>query len=264
MQPPIRIAVLECDAPSNAFQSQFGTYGDTVIRLLRTSCVTLDPPVDPNELVFTKWDVERNPDYYPELDDIDAILVCGVHDLLPPNATDSTPWIIKLTDFTRKILLEQDRVRVIGINFGQLIIGRALGCVVDRTPHVWEASITTVTLNDVGQKIYMNDHLSIMHLHRDSLVTLPVNPFPQLPEATLDIVGETDTCAVQGVYTPRKVISLQGDPELTTEMMMTLVRERIQGGHYTKDFANDAARRANLRNDGVAIGAAFLRFLLEP
>ncbi|KAF3918508.1 hypothetical protein ABW21_db0206111 [Orbilia brochopaga] len=260
MQRRIRIAVLECDAPSAAFQQQFGTFGDTVIRLLRTSCVSLDPPLDQNDLVFTKWDVERQPDYYPEPDDVDAILICGIHDLLPPNAMDSTPWIIKLTDFTHKILLDQDRVRVIGINFGQLVIGRALGCVVDRTPHVWEASISTVTLNDAGQKTYLNDNL----LHRDSLVTLPVNPFPQLPEATLDIVGETETCAVQGVYTPRKVLSLQGDPELTNEMMMTLVRERIQGGHYSKEFASDALRRVNARNDGVAIGAAFLRFLLEP
>ncbi|EWC48444.1 hypothetical protein DRE_02213 [Drechslerella stenobrocha 248] len=262
MQPPLRIAVLETDTPSPAFQSKFGTYGDAVIRLLRAAATVLDPPLDPNDIIFTKWDVENHQDYYPEASDIDAILICGNQDLLPVNATDSTQWIIKLTDFTRKILLEQDRIRVIGANFGHLIVGRALGCVIDRTS--WETSISTISLNDMGKKLYGADYLSMVQLHRDSLVTLPTHPFPQLPEATLDIVGETDLCAVQGLYTSRKVISLQGSPELSGDMITMLAYERVRQGHYTQEYAQDAVQRAALRNNGVAIGAAFLRFLLEP
>lgn len=50
--------------------------------------------------------------------------------------------------------MEQDRVRVIGVCFGHQIVGRALGCVVDRNEKGWEISITNVSLNDVGKKAY--------------------------------------------------------------------------------------------------------------
>ncbi|KAK6544329.1 hypothetical protein TWF694_001029 [Orbilia ellipsospora] len=263
MQPPLRIAVLDTDNPSADFQSKYGTHGDAFIRLLGNASMTLNPPLGPNDLHFRKWDVVNSSDYYPNIEEVDALIIVGSQDILDKNATDSTPWILKLTDFIRKVLTEQDRVRVIGVNFGHLIIGRALGCVIERVLH-WEASISTVKLNDIGRKAYGRDELNIMELHRDNLVTLPVNPFPQLPNAILEIVGETDACAVQGLYTPGKVISLQGQPELDVQTMGALIQERLNSGYFRSDVATDALNRASWRNDGVYIAAAFLRFLLEP
>jgi len=153
MQPPLRIAILETDTPTQSVQQQYGTYGDCFIRLLQTAGTTLNPPLKPNDLEFTKWDVEKT-EYYPDIDDIDAILIAGSQDLIGANAFDSTPWILKLTDFTRKVLLEQDRVRVIGVCFGHQVVGRALGCVADRNEKGWEVSITTVNLTDVGKRVY--------------------------------------------------------------------------------------------------------------
>ncbi|KAF3930468.1 hypothetical protein ABW20_dc0109240 [Dactylellina cionopaga] len=245
MQPPLRIAILETDSPNADFQSKYGSYGDAFVRLLSNASMTLNPPLGPNDLQFTKWDVERNPDYYPDLEEVDALLIGGSH-------------------FTRKVLMEQDRVRVIGVNFGQLVIGRALGCVVDRMPQGYETSITTIELSDMGKKIYGRNDLNIMQHHRDHIVTLPVNPFPQLPNAVLEITGYADICAVQGLYTPGKVISLQGHPELARETMSALVQDRLRQGYFSKDMANDAITRTSLRNDGVHIAATFLKFLLEP
>lgn len=264
MQPPLRIAILETDSPNADFQSKYGSYGDAFVRLLSNASMTLNPPLGPNDLQFTKWDVERNPDYYPDLEEVDALLIGGSQDLLGATSMDSTPWILKLIDFTRKVLMEQDRVRVIGVNFGQLVIGRALGCVVDRMPQGYETSITTIELSDMGKKIYGRNDLNIMQHHRDHIVTLPVNPFPQLPNAVLEITGYADICAVQGLYTPGKVISLQGHPELARETMSALVQDRLRQGYFSKDMANDAITRTSLRNDGVHIAATFLKFLLEP
>ena len=102
-----------------------------------------------------------------------------------------------------------------------------------------------------------------MQLHRDHVVTLPLNPFPQLPNAVLEMTAETDVFAVQGLYTPGKVISLQGQPELDINTMTALVQHRSQSGYFKDDFAGDAIGRASLRNDGVHIASTFLRFLLE-
>ncbi|KAK6531442.1 hypothetical protein TWF281_008246 [Arthrobotrys megalospora] len=265
MQPPLRIAILETESPTPDFQSKYGSYGDLFIRLLSSASITLNtnPPFRTDDLQFSKWDVERSLDYYPDIEEVDALLVVGHQDHLGPTSMDSTPWIIKLVDFVRKVLMEQDRVRVIGVNYGQLIVGRALGCAIDRMPG-WEVSSTTINLSEVGKKVFGRDHLSLMQLHRDHVVTLPVNPFPQLPNAILEILGDSDHCAVQGLYTPRKVIALQGLPELESGMMTQLIHERLRQGQMAKDVANDAASRTSLRNDGVHIGMAFLRFLLEP
>ncbi|KAF3932305.1 hypothetical protein ABW19_dt0206689 [Dactylella cylindrospora] len=257
MQPPLRIAILETDTPTPDFQAQYGSYGDCFIRLLSNAAMTLNPPLGPSDLLFTKWDVEQA-EIYPDIDDVDAILIAGSK----ATAFESTPWIIKLTEFVRKALMEQDRVRVIGVCFGHQIVGRALGCVLERNQRGWEASITNVGLTEVGQKLFGRDHLSLMQLHRDHIVTLPVHPFPQLPNAKLEIIGDTDVSAVQGLYTPRKVITIQGHPEYDEGMMRYFIQRRA--AVFGQEFATDALMRAGLRNDGTHVGATMLRFLLEP
>lgn len=83
----------------------------------------------------------------------DPILTAVVF-FLGANAFDNTPWIVKLVEFTRKILEEQTRVRVIGVCFGHQVIGRALGAKVSRNKHGWEASVTPVHLSSRGQDLF--------------------------------------------------------------------------------------------------------------
>lgn len=73
------------------------------------------------------------------------------------------PWIVKLTEFVQKVLLEQDRIRVAGICFGHQIVGRALGGVCDRNEKGWEISITEVNLSEIGKGLF----------GRNSFVRLP-------------------------------------------------------------------------------------------
>lgn len=76
MQPPLRIAILEADTPVQGVLDSYGTYGDIFIRLLQNAGQTLNPPLQPSDFEFTKWDVEKT-EFYPEIDDIDAILISG-------------------------------------------------------------------------------------------------------------------------------------------------------------------------------------------
>ena len=103
-------------------------------------------------------------------------------------------------------------------------------------------------------------------MHRDHLVTLPISPFASLPDATLEIIGETDTCAVQGLYTPGKVLTVQGHPEFNGTIIRALCAVRRKQGIFTKEMAEEAVSRADLRNDGPApngVAVSFLKFMLD-
>lgn len=107
-----------------------------------------------------------------------VVTVCSSQDpilttfvLLGANAYDNEPWIIKLVEFTRKVLEEQTRVRAIGVCFGHQIIGRALGAKVGRNKRGWEASVTSVPLSSRGRELFDG---------KDVLVFLTRN-FPRRP-----------------------------------------------------------------------------------
>ena len=69
------------------------------------------------------------------------------------NSFDNDPWILKLVDFTRKIL-KQDTIRLVGVCFGHQIIGRAMDVKVDRSDRGWEVSVTPVQLTPKGQELF--------------------------------------------------------------------------------------------------------------
>ena len=69
------------------------------------------------------------------------------------NSFDNDPWILKLVEYTKQIL-NQDRVRVIGVCFGHQIVGRAMDAKVDRSDRGWELSVTDVKLTPKGKEIF--------------------------------------------------------------------------------------------------------------
>lgn len=81
------------------------------------------------------------------------------------NSFDNDPWILKLVEFTEKVL-KQDRIRVIGVCFGHQILGRALGAKVGRSDNGWEISVLPVELTAKGKEIFQ----------QDTLVCLPFSP----------------------------------------------------------------------------------------
>jgi GMP synthase-like glutamine amidotransferase len=74
------------------------------------------------------------------------------------NSFDNDAWILKLVDFTEK-LLKQDRIRVIGVCFGHQILGRALGAKVGRSDNGWEIAVLPVELTAKGKEVFQQDSL---------------------------------------------------------------------------------------------------------
>lgn len=71
---------------------------------------------------------------------------------------DDAPWVLRLIDFTRRVL-DDNYKRAIGVCFGHQIIARALGADVGRSATGWEISVTPMDLTETGKKFFRQNSL---------------------------------------------------------------------------------------------------------
>ncbi|KAF2458934.1 class I glutamine amidotransferase-like protein [Lineolata rhizophorae] len=251
MRPPLRVAVLECDTPLDKTRHKYGGYGGVFEALLKAGADHLGRPEDVSSkkgLEITKWNVVDE-DKYPALEDVDAVLLTGSKH----NAFEDHPWILRLVEYT-KTVLGQDRVRIIGACFGHQIVGRALGAKVDRSEVGWEISCCAMDLTEKGKELFGRDQLQLYQLHRDIVYEYPPGVEP---------LGSSAKCAVQGMYQKGRLITVQGHPEFTKDIMMELFEVRHDMGILDDVIFGDAMSRVGHAHDGVVVSAAFLKFLLD-
>jgi len=251
MRPPLRIAVLECDTPLPETKARYGGYGGVFEALLKAGADALGQPdiiSSSSGLDVTKWNVEHE-EVYPDLDNIDAILLSGSKH----NSFENVPWILKLVEFVKRVLA-QDRVRIIGVCFGHQIVGRALGAKVDRSSVGWEVSVTPMSLTEKGRELFEKDDLDLQQMHKDIVYNLP--------EGT-ELLGYSPKCDVQGFYVRRRLITVQGHPEFTSQIVSEIAKSRHAQGIFDEAMYRDAISRVDNPHDGVAVSKAFLKFLLD-
>jgi GMP synthase-like glutamine amidotransferase len=185
------------------------------------------------------------------------------------NSFDNDPWILKLVEFTKKVL-DQDRVRIIGVCYGHQIIGRALGMKVGRGDNGWETSVCSVKLSKKGEELFKKDTLvnisssiayrtanvlqSIHQMHRDIVYGFPEG---------VTSLGSSPVCENQGMYSKGRLITIQGHPEFTEGIMRDVLQVRKDQGLWPIEYWRIGMDKAADHHDGVAIGAAFLSFLLD-
>ncbi len=202
---------------------------------------------------------------YPSLDDIDAILITGSRH----NSYDNDPWILKLVDFTR-VVLDQRRVRAIGVCFGHQIIGRALGVKVNKSDKGWEASVTALDLTKRGQEIFGTTALVSSSCYVTALVLMCEQALHQMhrdivyeyPEG-VENLAYTDKCSVQAMYVTKRFITVQGHPEFTGEIVREILTTRYEAGIFDLPTYEEMIRRVDKCQDGVVVAQAFLKLLLE-
>jgi hypothetical protein len=76
-------------------------------------------------------------------------------------------------------------------------------------------------------------------------------------------LGHTEKCQVQGMYAPKRLITVQGHPEFTGEIVRELLETRREKAILTQEVFDDAISRVDLQHDGVKIAKAFLKFLTD-
>lgn len=89
-------------------------------------------------------------------------------------------------------------------------------------------------------------------MHHDIICSYPPGVTP---------LGKSPACEVQGMYLPRKLITLQGHPEFNEEIMLELLKASDDIGFTDKTLYNDAMGRVHDKHDGMLIAAAMLEFV---
>ena len=182
-----------------------------------------------------------------------------VTDVLSPfsgfDAWGDEPWVQRLVEYTQKAI-SSDRIRVVGVCFGHQIVGRVLGTKVARSEGgVWEASVCEYTQTPKGKELFGGkDVLSIFQMHKDLVYYYPEG---------VEELGSSPTCKVQGMYIPKKVITVQGHPEFTEEIVAELLQARHDQKVFTDEQYADMAGRVGKEHDGVVVAQGFLKFLME-
>ncbi|KAF4552117.1 Glutamine amidotransferase-like protein 3 [Elsinoe fawcettii] len=252
MSKTLRIAILECDTPVPLVEAKLGSYGNIFEILLKSGADLLKQETGQSvDLQITKWDIV-NKSEYPDLDEVDAVLLTGSKH----NSFDNAPWILKLVDYTKKILYDQDRVKIIGICFGHQIVGRAMGAKVARSDKGWEVSVTPMQLTDKGKEIFGlgRDDMYIHQMHQDIVYEYPEG---------VESLAHSPKCSTQGFYKKGKVITVQGHPEFTNFITSAILDVRHDLGVLKDDIYDDAKTRVGNKHDGVVASKAFLQFVLE-
>ncbi|MCJ1229540.1 hypothetical protein MMC12_006207 [Toensbergia leucococca] len=246
MAPTARIAVLECDTPLAHTRAKYGSYGGVFISLLQAGAEASKIPSQ--DLKISTWDVV-NEEKYPELENIDAILITGSRF----NAFDDTPWLLRLVEYVKNVLA-QDRVRIIGVCFGHQVVGRAMGAKVARSNRGWEASVCEVDLSEKGREVFGKQKLNLHQMHKDIVYHYP---------GGVQELGSSPKCEVQGMYVPRRLITVQGHPEFNKDIVTELLETRHEQRIFDDETFEDGMARVGNAQDGVVVAKAFLRFAME-
>ncbi|RAL65779.1 hypothetical protein DID88_005444 [Monilinia fructigena] len=152
------------------------------------------------------------------------------------------------------VFLAQDRVRIVGVCFGHQIVGRALGVKVDRSDKGWEVSVTPVELTAKGKEIFGLESLNIFQMHKDIVYEYPKE---------VEQLAYTDRCTTQGMYIKGRLITMQGHPEFTEEILREILEARHASGVFDDETFKEAIGRVNKDHDGVKVAHAFLKFIRE-
>jgi len=70
-------------------------------------------------------------------------------------------------------------------------------------------------------------------------------------------------CENQGMYAPKRFVSVQGHPEFDEPIMRIFLDTRHKQHIFDDPLYEDASGRAGMPHDGVAMAAAFLKFMME-
>lgn len=91
-------------------------------------------------------------------------------------------------------------------------------------------------------------------MHRDIVHYYPPNTVP---------LGSSPVCQVQGMYSPRRFISVQGHPEFNEQIVTELLESRHKKGLFPDGVYEGGLKAVGREHDGLTVGKVFLKFLTD-
>lgn len=95
---------------------------------------------------------------------------------------------------------------------------------------------------------------ALHQMHRDIVYEVP---------AGCVNVGSTPKCQVQGLYMPRRILTVQGHPEHDEFVIRSMINMRHSQGILGEDLAKGGLSRAGNKHDGVVVAQAICKFVYE-
>ncbi|CAN6217716.1 unnamed protein product [Urochloa humidicola] len=193
------------------------------------------------------WDLYRAVDgELPSPEDIggyDGFVISGS----PHDAYGDDPWILRLCHLVRD--LHAARRRVLGICFGHQLICRTLGGRVARAPGGWDVGVREVSISygadaaaapcrflDAVRRggCEMPRRARIIEVHQDEVW--------ELPEGA-ELLAYSDRTGVEMFRVGEHVLGIQGHPEYTKDILLSLVGRLLNAGSITVSFAEAVKRQ---------------------
>ena len=198
-----------------------------------------------------------------------------------------------MLDFVKEVLA-QDRVKIVGVCYGHQIVGRALGAQVARSESgAWEVSVCQVIQTEKGKELFggkdalvsrvewvdgflvvcvcvfysagramiWTDADPVMGFGKQSIFQMHKDLVYHYPQG-VEHLGSSGPCKVQGMYIPKRVITVQGHPEFTEEIVAEVLEKRRKQGIFGDDIYKEAMARVGKPHDGVLVAQTFLKFLM--
>lgn len=159
---------------------------------------------------------------------------------------------------------------MLGICFGHQIIARALGARVGPSVSGWEVAVEPFYLTSAGRQLLGKDEIvcrlecpagksgtddvqSLQMMHRDIVF--------EVPPGCVNL-GSSLICGIQGLYIPKKVLTVQGHPEYNDFMVSSILKIRYERGVFEEGFYKDGMSRVDKPHDGVFVAETMTRFAL--
>ncbi|PJF17408.1 hypothetical protein PSACC_02776 [Paramicrosporidium saccamoebae] len=197
----MKIGLIVCDEPSEPLLSKHGDYPKFFGALL-----------GPDHTIHSHHVYLGAPFPPPHL--YDCLLITGSRQ----SVNDNVPWIQAALEWIAEHWRETG-VPLVGVCFGHQLVGRAFGSVVAHCD--WELGYTLVHMQDAGRAIFGGD-MRINSIHKEQIMTAPPG---------FEIIGASDKCSNQGMVNRKKrIITLQGHPEVTADYIRDLAVLRHKGG----------------------------------
>ncbi|KZT25577.1 class I glutamine amidotransferase-like protein [Neolentinus lepideus HHB14362 ss-1] len=250
---PIRLALLVCDKPIPVVVSSHGAYPEIFHDFLAATFPgrSASTPSEPG-FVLDCYDVVHEQAYPADDAELDGILITGS----AASAYENVEWINKLTAYVAAIIISKPTVKVIGSCFGHQVVSIAMGEECVPNGGRWEVGLTELQLTELGKKLFGQDSVNIQQMHRDHV--------PFIPES-FHLIGSTAITYNQSMvrFDPSssssptqfslrdiQVLTVQGHPEYTTDIVKLLVEARSATGVIDKATAEDFFKREGWKDDG--------------
>ncbi|EPX74964.1 amidotransferase [Schizosaccharomyces octosporus yFS286] len=243
-----KIAIFNADLPMNTVTQNYGDYAHMFKNMFTRAAAAYDSSL---EFVFNTYNVYKE-DIYPskeQFDELDAIVITGSKYY----AGDNVPWINKLTEVVKNVIENRKEIKVLGVCFGHQIIGRAFGSSIVANPNGWEIAPYEIQLTEVGKRVFAKDSLIINQMHQDIVSDIPKG---------FELLASTKTCSNQAFIKGGQVLSFQGHPEFSKEVVKTMTSTRFDNGLFTEEQFTDAEKRLQKDTDTSLLEQTIIKFMM--